>query len=597
MLEEFPTSIAVGSSGFAPKLGSAGGYDDDQLWSVGLAKNIEQGIGYSIDEEGFYYAEMDTLNDVALLPAAQRTSTLRQLLISDTSTGRRNRAYFAEVGDRLFMALGYMVYEWDYTNLAFNIYQQLAVCVTSMVYFDGYLHITGDGDYYWLNPATKTGGQLTLFQNASLVHHFGGLLYVALGNVVRYTNGSGWVYGDSGYPANPTAWTWTDPIEISVYGEEITGMAGLIYQQIGQRYIWVSTPSTLTAILPGDTPYGITQWPASDERNGIDMVEFYDMVLISLDGSVVSLRGNGDVNGIDVGGKRGLPCERMGDVTAIFSAANYPMVAVGGEVPTVWANHNSGWHYVAKANSRIVGGHHSSRAKANILVCIDGTVVYQYTGDTSRNPVGDVSYRYTEVGIIDLGWYAGALFEADKYWREVFADVVCGEGTIEVLYRTEEAESCSSCNFLDYEAWDSAGFITSAAPYVKLPRTLVSKRIRVALRITGNNSAVSPSVRAMGVRYAPRVRQRRRWSFTVSLPRECMFDVTGLKLDGYSQQQWDEALWLICQGTHPVTFKDIDLKEYEVLVDNSNRTISDLGCVGEEFRYEISYSLSLVEAG
>jgi hypothetical protein len=540
---------------------------------------------------------MDTLNEVALLPAAQRTSTLRQILVSDIPTNRQNRAYFTEVGERLFMVLGYMVYEWDYTNLAFNIYKQLTVCATSMVYFDGYLHITGDGDYLWINVETKDAGQLTQYQNASLVHAFGGLLYVALGNVVRYTNGSGWVYGSSGYPANPSTWTWTDPIEISVYGEEITGIAGLIYQQIGQRYIWVSTPSTLTAILPGDVPYGITQWPARDERNGIDMVEFYDMILISVGGSVVSLRGNGDINGIDVGGKRGLPCERAGDVTTIFSAANYPMVAVGGDTATVWANHNSGWHYVAKTSSKIVGGHHSNYAKANILVCIDGTIIYQYTGDTSRNPVGDASYRYEKAGIFDLGWYAGALFETDKYWREVFVDVVCEDGAIEVLYRTEETESCASCNFVDYENWTSAGLITAAAPYVKLPRTLVSKRIRVALKLTGANATVSPSFRAVGVRYAPRVRQRRRWSFTVSLPRECMFDVTGARLEEYSQQQWDEALWNICQGTHPVVFKDIDLKEYEVLVDNSNRTISDLGCVGEEFAYEISYSLSLVEAG
>ncbi len=573
-------------------MGGAGGYDDDTLWSVAVAKNIEQGIGYTVNEEGFYYSELDTLSDRFSLPSFRRTSTLRQLSIS----GDSDRAHFAEVGDRLFMAYGSKLYEWDSTNLWFNVHMDIGVYVDSMVYFDGYLHIAGERRYVYINPETRATGFITTFDYVNLFHVFGGLLYVATGDAVRYTNGSDWAYGDVDYPSLPTGWTWTDPIQIGSYGEQITGMAGLIYQQIAQRYIWVSTASSLSVIMPGDIAYGIAEWPAKDERNGVEMVEFYDMILITIGGNIMSIRGNGDLNGMDIGNAHGLPCERDGSVDAIFTAANYPMAVVNGAVPTVWANHSSGWHFVAKARGTVVGGYHSNRNKTMTLVNSDGEVFSYYMGDTSRDPLTDDDYRYERSGVLDLGWYAGALFETVKYWREVFVDVICDEGYIEVLYLTSNDESCDPCNSIDYDAWTSAGYATSENPIVKLPSDLVSRRIRIAVRLRSADYDTSPSFRAVGVRYAPRVKQRRRWSFTVSLPRHCMNDVYGQALDEYSQKAWDDRMWEICEGTHPVVFQDIDMRQYEVLVDNSNRIVSDLGCAGDEFGYEVQYSLSLVEA-
>lgn len=530
-----------------------------------------------------------------MLPAEQRRTELRDISLTDLSGARQNRAYFAEVGDRLFMALGRLVYEWDATNLRFNTFVRIGYAITSMVYFDGYLHLSIEGSYAWIRPDTREVGRISSFPYVSLFHVFGGFLYMATGDSVRYTNGSDWRYGNTGYPSDPSHWTWTDPIQVGSYGEEIIGMAGLIYQQIGQRYIWVSTASHLTAILPGDIPYSITEWPAKDERNGVSMIEFYDMVVMTVGGRTMSLRGNGDLNALEIGNEYRLPCEIDGSVNTLFSAANYPIAVVDGVTPTVWANHNSGWHFLARCEGKIVGGYHSSRQKRMILVNDDGEVFSHYMGDTSRDPVTDPNYVYARSGVLDLGWYAGALFETDKFWREVFADVICDHGYIQVLYTTSETEGCTTCNNIDYDAWELAGALTEQNPVVKLPSNLVSKRIRVALRLIRGDTDISPSLRAVGIRYTPRLKQRKRWSFTAQLPRECMFDVTGAQLQGYSQKEWDDRLLAIVAGTHPVKFVDIDLREYEVLVEG-NRIISDLGCNGDDFGFVVEYALSLTEA-
>lgn len=566
------------------------------------------GVGKRVADEGFYYSQADTRRPTAILPARVAYSRISDNAISalDQRTNA-NRAHFVEVGDRLYMFKGQQVYLWSEGTKRFRHVDTLTICVTSAAYFDGYIHLAGkraDGSlrYVWLRVKGSRyvkGDGPTDLTDVYLFYVFGGILYMARGSEVRYTAGSETDFNELGYPTEPSSWEWSDPILCGGFGETINGMAGLLYQNLGQRYIYVATRSFLTVILPGDLPVTITEWPLSSANNGVNMETFYNRIYTPIGRGLVAIQTNGDIIDIGTDNNEGLPCDVAGGHQDVISSASYPMVVVSGESPTVWANKASGWHFVARlpAGSVPVNGWHSSAFGRTFVCLADGRVAHWYTGDTTLDPRLDQRYRYEEMAVIDSGWYRGAILTADKYWHSVFVDVQCvtDETSVEVRYITDDEDSCGVCEEIDYDSWTLAGFATEDQPEVDLYVGKASKSIRWAVILRTSNPSVTPVVRSMGIRYMPRIINHLRWQFTLRLPHDCLTGIDGTELAGYNQTAYDERLLEISESAEPLSFTDIDGRQYRVIVTNLGRRVHNVHCSDDGVSYDIDWSLSLVQ--
>lgn len=601
-------SIAAGSSSFANRVGSAGGYDDDNFWSVGLVTDFSTGIGKTLVEEGFYYAQVDTRRPSVVLPPRVNYTTLttHALATVDNRT-LANRAYYVEVKGRIYLLKGHNMYQWNENNLSFQHKLTLDICVTSAVYFDGYIHIAGrrnDGNmrYKWMKirgGSFQVGDGPTDITDVYIFYVFGGLLYAARGDEITYTAGSDTLYGEDGFPNLPGTWDWHDSIKVGGYGENINGIAGLIYQSLGQSYLYISTRSYLNVLIPGDVNVGMTEWPMSGEDNGVNMRAFYNRIMTPVGKGLVAIQTNGDLIDIGLDNGQGLPCSLAGRHQDIVTTANYPMAIVAGDTTTVYANKASGWHFVAhlRTGAAPVNGFHSATIGRSFVAFENGTVAHWYTGDTTVDPRTDSRYEYELSGTIDSGWYRGSLLEAKKYWHSVFVDADCiNDGsTIEVRYINEDDDDCSACEDNDYESWHLAGYITNESSEVELDPGAAYEKIRFVIIMRTTNPGVSPVVRAYGVRYTPRIVNRMRWSFNMRFPHECLNGIDGSPVPGYDQDEYDCAIHSIVTSAMPVAFADIDGREYTVLVSNGQKRTHGVRCSEDGIVYDVDWSLNMIQ--
>jgi hypothetical protein len=625
----FPESVAAGDSPLAPKIGSGGGYADDSLWSVGLIERFDGGVGRKIADGGFYYAEADTTRGDARLPAlveyVEQTFDLGKCykgegdcepceVCSDPSLG--HSCQFAQYEDKLLMMIGGSLYEWDECEKSFKHLEDYDVCATSMVYFDGYLHVAGrTGRYLWINPSTLEEGYAKIPpdgpDNVTIFRVFGGLLYAVRGNEIWYTNGSGWQPGDEHYPPPPGSngtgvWEWQGPITAGSHGEPITGLAGLLYQSLGQRYLYVSTASRLFVILPGDLPVELTPWPIVDRHNGENMTQFYNRIYSPVGDGLVNIQSNGDINEVGLDNGLGLPCEVTGRHQSVATAPNWPIAYVdpkNGGRPTLWAHKASSWHFIAALEP----GWHAcnsffSSIHSRLFACMckgsQARIAHAYVGNTISDTRSDPNYRYQKTGHIDVGWYEGALFEVDKLWYSFFVDALClnDKTGIRVYYTTDRGqEGCESCEDADVE-WTLLGEVTQDCPEVFLPcnTEAASKAIRFRVELYTEDDRVTPIIKSMGIRYAPKLNTRLRWAITVRLPWECMTDMTGVELEDYDQAEWDCRLKQIVSAPEAQEFIDIDLSKYSVIVAGYSRRVHNISCSPAR-RFDIDWSLSLIQ--
>ncbi len=616
IMDSLPEGVAAGANQFGPKIGSGGQYDNDALFSVGLVTAWDGGVGRSVAEEGFYYAEANTLRHEVMLPALRRYAQLPdlELVESDDDHPLSNRCHWVETNGRIFVCKGRFLYEWQEEITRFVRRLYISFIATSMDYFDGYLHIAGkrevdpfDRFYTWVRIDDWSYGFDTPAPGptAPLIFHvFGGLLYATQGNNVYYTAGSG---TDDDYPKPPNTWEWIGPIRIGAYGDEITGIAGLLYQELGQRYVYVSTQSHLYAILPGDIPFGLTAWPTSGATNGVGMKTFYNKIYVIVGGDLFSIQGNGDTLGAGVDNNNfGLPCGRQGAHYDIAMAPNFPFATIqasdtGGQ-STVWVNKASGWHYVTKlpAGLKLNGTFYSATYNRLFVGTEGGTVLHCYLSNTTRDPRLDPAYRYEGRGVVDLGWYNGALVEQLKYWHSAFCDAGClTESTrVRLIYLADADDQCDECINADYGNWLPLGHLSYAQQELVISgATLASKRIRLAAVLESDEPDQTPVIRAMGLRYVPRIIGRRRWSINVTWPSECLQDAVGVEIAGYDQAETQRWMKRIEQTTVPVPFVDLDGQAYQVLVAGASHRTYNVGCDDEtnQLTYHIDWSLALIE--
>lgn len=613
MMDALPESLAAGSPQFAGKIGSASLYESDPVFSAGLVNTWDGGIGRNLSEEGFYYAEANTLRHEAMLPPLRRFTQLPDLDLEESTDTHplSNRCHWVEAAGRVFVCKGRFLYEWQEDLQRFVRRLYISFITTSMAYFDGYLHIAGklevepfnrlycfvridDFSYGFTTPPGK-------FSQPLIFHVFGGILYAVEENRIYYSAGAGDYSG--AYPPIPSDWSWTDPISIGYYNDPITGIAGLMYQELGQRYLYVSTQSHLFAILPGDVPFGLTAWPTSDVRNGVGMKAFYNKIFIPVGGDLLALQGNGDMLGAGVDNNNyGLPINRAGEHYDIATAPNFPFCTIRASAgqSTVWANKASGWHYVTKlpTNTDPNGTFYSATFNRLFVGTATGTVMHCYLGNTTRDPRYDNAYRYEPNGVIDLGWYSGGLVEQAKYWHSAFCDAgyLNSDTSVTLIYLADDDDKDSFLTQADYGNWNVAGTITDQVQELLIADCrLAAKRFRLAALLQTTDPTVTPTVRAMGLRYTPKLLTRRRWSITATLPAECLRDATGAEIEDYDQEEWQEWLKYIEDQEVPVSFTDIDNRSYRVLVTGSSTRTYNVSCIDDAFSYDIDWSLALLE--
>ena len=622
MMGDLPESVASGSNTFAQKIGSAGGYDSDNLWSAGVAVDFSTGIGRSLAEGGIYYAELDTRRPAAVLPPLARIVRLAEFAQNEEDTsGLARHAYFAEGEGRIFMAVGVRLYEWIEGLQAWQNKFHTGLHATSLAYFDGYLHVAGwrpinyaatpdtpgHRDYLWIRidnfeygfDTTEVPGITT----PSIFHPFGGLLYCAQGNNLYYTAGSQQEDDDTNYPKPPWQWEWIGPVRFGSKGDSITGIAGVIYQQLGQRYVYVSTESMLNVLLPGDIPFGVTPWPMRSPTNGVGMKTFYNRIYIPVGGDLFALQSNGDLisSGVD-NSPEGLPQELSGNHWDIATSANLPFVTVrGASQSTVWAGKASSWHFVGKMNTddNVIGAHFTDTYGRLFVVTDSGVCYHYYLGNTSRPVRYDNAYRYAPSGVIDTGWYTGALFEQHKYWHSVFVDVNCltEESSVELRYIADDEDVCANTT-INYDDWHSLGFVTHDQQELTFGYQLSSKRVRVVALMRSSDPKYTPEIRSIGIRYTPKIVDRNRWSITVKLPRHELYDAAGNIIEDYDQATFDNQLDGLRKRTKPIFFRDLDGKQYWVLVTGVSRRVHSVGnkdCEVPALEYDVDWSFALTE--
>lgn len=613
MMDALPESIAASSQQFAPKVGSASEYESDTLWSAGIVQAWDGGVGKDLKSEGFYFSTADTLRADAMLPPLRRYTQLVEIsdLPSHDDNPLSGRAHYTDANGRLFVAQKRGLWEWNEDLQRFLYRLDIGVHATSMAYFDGYLHIagkhgsdTGERDYVWVRIDDYSYGfdTPTGLERPLLFHVFGGLLYATQGNDVYYTGGS---YSDgTSYPSTPDSWDWTGPIRVGSYDDEITGIAGLLYQELGQRYVYVSTRSHLHVILPGDVPFGLTKWPTFEARNGIRMQSFYNKIYAPVGGDLFAIQSNGDILGSGVDNNDyGLPCSYIGDHYELASAPNLPFVLVKGHaLSSVWANKASGWHHVATlpAGWTPAGLHYSAGNNRLYINATDGRIMHVYLGNTARDHRYDENYRYHEEAVIDLGWYNGSVVEQQKYWHSVFCDAgnLTDDTTVEIIYLVDNEEH-DPCAQDDYDNWTSAGFLTNDLQELVLANHAVQgKRIRVAAVLRTDDPTQTPVVRAIGVRYTPKILTRERYALNITLPAECLRDAEGANIEEYSQAEWNAFLIALKDPSRatPIDFVDLDNRVHKVLVNSTNRRTYDVTCIDGNVEFWIDWSLSLTEA-
>ena len=611
-MDALPESVAAGANQFAPKVGSASEYESDILWSAGLVRAWDGGIGKALSEEGFYYAEANTMRHEVMLPALRRIAQLPDLQLEENDDDHplSNRCHWAEVDGRIFVCKGRFLYEWQEEITRFVRRRQIDFIATSMAYFDGYLHIAGkrtaepyDRFYYWVKiddfaygtDAPPTGVQMPL-----IFHVFGGLLYATQGNNVYYTAGSG---QDETYPDAPHTWAWIGPIRVGSFDDEITGIAGLLYQELGQRYVYIATQSHLHVILPGDVPFGLTAWPSTDRLNGIGMKTFYNKIYVPIGGDLFAIQGNGDTLGVGVDNNNyGLPCGKVGTHYDVATAPNMPIATVKAfnGISTVWANKASGWHYLAKlpVGEKPNGTYYSATYGRLFVGTESGTVMHCYLGNLTRDPRLDPAYRFDPTGIIDLGWYNGALVEQVKYWHSAFCDAgnLTDETSVRLIYQWDQDDKGDLCAEDDYSNWAELGRLSYDQQELLIANcTLASKRFRLAAILRTTDPTNTPVVRAMGVRYTPKILSRRRWSINVSFPSQCLNDASGVEIEGYDQQETEAWMKRIEESQTPVRFTDLNNRNYLVLVTGASQRTYNVGCTDDGMEYDIDWSLALVE--
>lgn len=621
MLENRPLEgLAVGANPIAPRSGGAGPYNDYTLWNLKLLNSWDLGVGWEDAEEGgFLYAEADTrYRGKIMLPPKVEYEDLGDAGDCDC------QCHFNEACDSLWMARGRSLYRDG------ELVQTFDECITGIQEYYGYM-LVAHGDsapFSWYSTEEGTTG--TGPYNFNFFYIYAGLLYGFGCNSVRYTAGLGrcsqeFEPGTDLTPSTDncvdcydleaddepcdfvaTPWCWSEEIQIGPCDPCccITGAAGMINGTFSQQLLYISTCDKLYALFPGDIPVHIADWPAVSEYNGVGAVNHFGNIYMPVGNGLVRIATNGDLifSGINRG--EGLPCDKAGQHVDQISTPQYLLSAIQPNdpegSPSLWASANDAWHFIAcfTPGTQICGTQYSAQDQA-VYVCLsDGTVARVNYPSTQENPIRSDTARFESEGYVDLGIFYGGYRELEKYFHAIYIDGDCiGDGTSSTIeYATDEdIEKCLDCRE-DATTWRTLGeFVEDGQEIIFCDNIVKTKRLRLRLRLNTTDDTRTPVIRAIRIKYLPRIVRQVQFSYGIHLPKDCLLDMKGVEIVGYNQDEWDCCIRKVIDGGEPVHFVDIDDREYRVIITDFSMRRWDFSCEGCEKRYDISYYLTLLQ--
>lgn len=604
-----PEGTAAGSNPVAPRTGGGGAYQDYTLWSMLLLDEWAAGVAQDDPEKGGYlYGEIESrFSSRLMLPPNLKDIT------STTHSCVGECCHIHETCGVLYMGCGDSVYKYDEDTQS---WQTIATfdfrTITDIIEYDGILHVgTGpDQNYSYINLETGETGQAP--HPAQFFYTYAGLLYAFSCNEFRYTNGS---LRDCDTPAispneNPCAdgdpptldvpWCWEGPIQVGPCDPCccITGAAGAINGALNSQVMYISTCDKLYVLLPGDVLVHIVDWPQVDEANGRNMRNHFGSTYIPVGHGAYRMTASGDLIEIGLDRNEGLPCDKAGKHVDFASTANWLLTYVDGEKPSVWAYNNEGWHFVACLPAGPACGMHYSQRMERLFLCTDAGMYAIDLPQVSDNPLQNPGYEFRDSGFVDLGTFHGGLREIEKDFHSVFihGECITPDTPVRVYWaEDDDLEGCVECE--EDLPWRLLGEVTQNRGELiwdcagdTRPAT---KDIRLKIELATNDPLRTPVVDAIRVKYLPMVTDSFRWSYIVELPPECLEDMEGCEIEGYNQDEWDCCMIEAITSIRPVSFEDIDGKQYHVKVLDYTRRVWDVSCEGGEKKYRISYFVSL----
>lgn len=592
MLEGHHEGLATSANPAAVGVGGGGEFKDYTQWSMLALNSWALGAGYKdITQGGFLYSETDTrfTGKIKLPPLVEYAK------LDDHSDCA---AYFAEDCGKVYMGYGNAVYLWDGDRWD-AIVTGLGECVTGLAMFDEYLHIGQGANAPYHYYSTVTGDEGDGPYCADGFYAWGGFLYSWCCNMIRYTNGGHSTCDEETVPPNVAydplnpapGWQWTE-IQIGPCDacECINGMAGTFLGSLGQSRLYVSTPSQLYAILPGDIVMSMISWSGADIDNGRGMVTYNGSAYAPVGDGLFRIAGDGSIIQIGINNGDGLPCDVRGKHKEQIVTNNGVLSLVDGKDNTVWLWAN-GWHYITRLPGEGVGGYYSAYHERLFLPMADGNIASLALVDQNSE-----KNRYAPYGYIDLGVAHGGLRLAEKDFHDVIidGDGISNDTPVAVYWSIEDQDGCTE------PERKLLGYATSNTSILPWPCGGAGrphgKRIRLWLTLSSKEASQTPVVRNVVLRFLPHVIDQSRWHYTVLLDKDCMIDACGTEVEGYSQKEWDCAIRRAIVEVTPVKFRDFDGSEYYVKVMDWVRRIHGREIVGDsDLKFNISWALTLVQ--
>lgn len=595
------------ASPFAAQIGNGGqNYTDYDQWTYHVVRNWQAGQGYSNDSsEGFYYGEIESRFDGALMlpPKLEKRADLDGCCII---LGYCGQCCILD-GDK--------IYTWDneLSELSLKCEVPGAIGLDAVVY-DGYMWIANGPSLpiSWVDLATCTSGTVGDVASNQYICADGfelayGILYAHCQNRVCYVTsprlsceddlvvlpdswGSYMVPPDE--PPDLTLnneWSWFC-LDIGDCNncETINGIATVLDGSLSQPYTYISTDCGLWALLPGDTPLYVRDWPYASPNNGVGMIEHYGSVYAPVGDTVYKFGTDGVFLDTSGNRERPIPCHKRGNFKQLQGVGNQIYGLMQPEETdrpaSLWVFANSGWHML----TCLPEGEYACEFKYDkdsrqTFICTDKGLYTIAQPNVNENPLGFENSTYAPEGFADLGQFSGDLLEVDKYFHSFYIDGSCisEETPVKIWYREDDPyEPCLECSDTSsYDGWTLVGTATSNQSEVfwECGAGPAAKRIYFRLQLCSNDCTKSPVVNAYRLKYLPKVRNKYRWSFSFTIPWCDLKDICGREIPGYSQQEWLCRIENAISSNRPVKYQDIDGQEYHVWITDSSRTRSLLG--------------------
>ena len=411
------------------------------------------------------------------------------------------------------------------------------------------------------------------------------------GNIYHMAQWGGYLWGSDGHQVFYTsvsppslATNWTGPITIGMTGETVTGLAGL------GDYMYVSTEKELVYVGFGDFVFGVAVYGSPSSENGGKMMHYQGQLFIPVQESLLRYDGSNMLPvGIDLG--EGLPPDLQGDVATLTSTNNWLLMGVnprntstkGG---TVWAWTTQGWHHIAHLPPGLkISCLYYRRSNQRLYIGTTRGLVFSLYLPDVASVVDTTEPEFAPVGWQETDWFFGGLKEVEKDFESVY---ISGEdfaaGQYAKVYWKDDAST----------AWELLGTVTSDrqelrwSDYTTRPS---SRQIKIGIELHTNDSAASPLIRAIRIKYHPMVSDWFRWSFPVLCSNNQQ--ELGSTTSTYNANQKRAHLDTLITQIPPFIFRDMDGVQYECKVMGCAIQNDDVEWINGELVFNSIYNMTI----